>query len=109
MALKVIEKKLLGTNPKLPRLMISELTVLQKTSHPSIMNVIEILEDDKKFYIATELMEGGELFAKIIEKKVFSEFDAAYVLRQVLQAINYMHKKDIVHRDLKPENVLLEF
>ena len=46
--------------------MISELTVLQKCVHPNIMNVTELLEDDDCFYIACELLDGGELFDRII-------------------------------------------
>jgi hypothetical protein len=37
------------------------------------MSVYEILEDDGNYYIATELLEGGELFDRIIEVKIFSE------------------------------------
>ena len=47
--------------------MISELTVLQKCVHPNIMSVTELLEDDDCFYIACELLEGGELFDRIIQ------------------------------------------
>ena len=89
--------------------MVQELVVLQKSSHPHIMSVNELLEDEDCFYIASELLEGGELFDRIVEKGNFSEENAAHVLMQVLQAICYMHNKNIAHRDLKPENILLEF
>lgn len=107
-AVKVILKSSLKSNSQLPQLMISELTVLQKSSHPHIMCVNEILEDEDCFYIASELLEGGELFDRIVEQGNFSEEKSAFVLIQVLQAINYMHNKNIAHRDLKPENILLE-
>ena len=61
--------------------MLSELTVLQKSSHPNIMTVTEILEDQNNFYIASELLEGGELFDRIVEKKHFNEAEAAYILK----------------------------
>lgn len=57
----------------LPQLMISELTVLQKCVHPNIMGVTELLEDDDCFYIACELLDGGELFDRIISVQHFSE------------------------------------
>jgi calcium-dependent protein kinase len=72
------------------------------------MNVIEILEDDFFYYVISEILEGGELFDRITKVKSFSEKKAAYILKQVLLAINYMHKKNVTHRDLKPENILLE-
>lgn len=50
---------------------------------------------------------GGELFDQIIARGTYSEREAADVVRQILQAINYMHSKGIAHRDLKPENCML--
>ena len=72
------------------------------------MSVTELLEDDDCFYIACELLDGGELFDRIIQVQQFSESKAASIVNQVLLAINYMHSKNITHRDLKPENILLE-
>lgn len=72
------------------------------------MHVNEIMEDKDNYYIVTEILEGGELFDRLIEAKKFNELNAAHILEQVLKAINYMHKKNLTHRDLKPENILLE-
>ena len=90
-AIKVIEKESLNSNPMLPVLMMNELQVLQKSSHPHIMNVNELLEDDDNYYIVTELLEGGELFDRLLEVKNFNEPKAAYIVKQVLLALNYMH------------------
>lgn len=106
--MKIIKKTSLNQNKVLPTLMMNELDVLKKTNHPNIMNVVEILEDDMHYYVVSEILEGGELFDRITEVQSFSEKKAAYILQQVLLAINYMHKKNISHRDLKPENILLE-
>ena len=54
------------------------------------------------------LCNGGELFERISSEQYFSEQDAANIIKQVLSAINYCHKRNIVHRDLKPENLLLD-
>jgi len=72
------------------------------------LRLIEYFEDDKNFYIITELCSGGELFDKIIEKEFFTELEAAKCFRQMLLGINYCHSHGIVHRDLKPENFLYE-
>jgi serine/threonine protein kinase len=61
--------------------MLSELAILQKCSHSNIMSVKEILEDNKNYYIACELLEGGELFDRIIDVKCFSEFNASYIIK----------------------------
>lgn len=68
----------------------------------------EFFEDEKRYYLVTEICKGGELFDEVLKRGKFSERDAAVLLKQVLQCVNYMHKNKIIHRDLKPENILLE-
>ena len=51
---------------------------------------------------------GGELFDRIVEKGSYTEKDAADLIRQVLDAVAYMHREGVVHRDLKPENLLYQ-
>ncbi|KAE8583138.1 hypothetical protein XENTR_v10020438 [Xenopus tropicalis] len=53
-----------------------------------------------------ELVTGGELFDRIIERGYYTEKDASQLIRQVLDAVQYLHNMGIVHRDLKPENLL---
>ena len=61
-----------------------------------------------------ELMTGGELFDRIVEKELYNEKEAADVIRPVVDAIrcklykNWLdcHSMGVVHRDLKPENIL---
>lgn len=55
-------------------------------------------------------VSGGELFDRIVEKGFYTEMDASRLIRQVLDAVNYLHSMGIVHRDLKvqqPVNNLL--
>jgi calcium-dependent protein kinase len=76
--------------------------------NPYLMKVYEILEDDGRYYIISELMSGGELYDRIIEKQKFSEQDCASIVVQILRGLNYMHCQNIVHRDIKPENILMQ-
>jgi calcium-dependent protein kinase len=82
--------------------------VLQETDHPHLMSVHELMEDEGHYYIISELLEGGELYDKILQIKKFSEIDAAKIIHQILLGLNYMHKKNMIHRDIKPENILLQ-
>jgi len=54
-----------------------------------------------------ELCEGGELYDRVQQKGFYPEQDAKILLRNLLDAIEYIHSKGIMHRDLKPENILL--
>lgn len=49
--------------------------------HPNVINIVEVYEDTRNFYIVTELCEGGELFDFIIETKSLSEPLAANIMR----------------------------
>jgi len=51
--------------------------------------------------------EGGELFHYIIEKKHLTEDVAAFIMKQLFQALEYIHSQKIAHRDIKPENFML--
>ena len=55
-----------------------------------------------QYVLVLELCEGGDLFHNIKQSRYFSEAKAAQVIKQVLSAVNYMHKQRVVHRDLKP-------
>jgi len=102
-AVKIIDKKALrGKEESLQ----NEIAVLHKVSHPNIVHLTEIYDDKNKMYLVMELVTGGELFDRIIAKGNYTERDASNLIRQVLDAVNYLHKLGIVHRDLKPENLL---
>ena len=50
-----------------------EINILKQLDHPNIIKLYEIFEDDKKYYLVTELCKGGELFDEIIRQVTFSE------------------------------------
>ena len=90
------------------KMLFNEINNLKDLDHPNILKMYEFFEDEKRYYIVTDICKGGELFDEIVARGKFSERDAAMLMKQVLSCINYCHKNSIVHRDLKPENILLE-
>lgn len=85
-----------------------EIEIMKKLDHPNILKLYEVFQDQKRFYLVTELCTGGELYEEISKKRVFPEDEAAEVIQQILEAIAYCHANHIVHRDLKPENLLID-
>ena len=59
-------------------------------------------------FLVMELMEGGELFDRIVEKESYSETEAVETIKPIIDSIRYCHEIGIIHRDLKPENLLYQ-
>ncbi|XP_045474695.1 MAP kinase-interacting serine/threonine-protein kinase 1-like [Harmonia axyridis] len=75
-------------------------------SHPNIIQLTEFFEDEEKFYLVFEKVNGGQLLRRIQEHRYFSEAAAAEIVKEIASALRFMHAKGIAHRDLKPENIL---
>merc|ERR1719183_955723 len=88
--------------------MQQEIQIMKKVSHPNCIRLYEVFDEKLKIYIVLELVTGGELFDRIIDRGHYSEKDASIVLADVVNAITYLHETGIVHRDLKPENLLYQ-
>ncbi|XP_025141169.3 calcium/calmodulin-dependent protein kinase type 1G isoform X2 [Bubalus bubalis] len=84
----------------------NEIAVLRKIKHENIVTLEDIYESATHYYLVMQLVSGGELFDRILERGVYTEKDASLVIQQVLSAVKYLHENGIVHRDLKPENLL---
>ena len=102
-AVKIIQKAKVNINA-----LLNEINILSKLSHPNIMQIFEVFDDNTNVYIVSEYCKGGELFDIISKKGSFTEKDACVIMKQLMSAICYSHQNNIVHRDLKPENILMD-
>ncbi|EGW02427.1 serine/threonine-protein kinase Chk2 isoform X1 [Cricetulus griseus] len=84
----------------------TEIEILKKLNHPCIIQIKDVFDADD-YYIVLELMEGGELFDRVVGNKRLKEATCKLYFYQMLLAVQYLHENGIIHRDLKPENVLL--
>ncbi|MHB1325309.1 MAG: serine/threonine-protein kinase [Thermoleophilia bacterium] len=77
-----------------------------KLSHPHILTVFELAEDEDEVYLVSELVQG-ETLAECIASGALSDRDCLDVALQVLQALEHAHGRGVVHRDIKPDNIML--
>jgi len=105
-ACKIIAKGKL--NPEELAVVHDEVEIMQKISYKHCVQLHEIFESTGKLYMVMDLLEGGELFDRIVAKGSYSENEAARVVRIVAEGLQYLHKNGIVHRDLKPENLIYQ-
>lgn len=74
--------------------------------HTNIIQLLEYFEESDKFYLVFEKAEGGQLLAHIQKRIHFTENEASQIVKNLAEALKFLHQRGIAHRDLKPENIL---
>ncbi|CAM9916422.1 unnamed protein product [Ascophyllum nodosum] len=91
---------------------IAALAVLSDPGHPHVLQQVAALEDDDTVYLLTPFIDGGEMFAWVIqENNRFGRRRMETVrklFRQLAEGMKYTHSKGICHADMSLENVLLD-
>ena len=112
-ATKKIDKKF-TQNPRAKKYLENEINILKEIDHPNIIKLVEVKETTQFYYLVMELCNGGGLSECLDEyqkkhKKPFPEETVQYLMRQIVDGINYLHKRNILHRDIKLDNILVNF
>ncbi|CAE7563387.1 AUR3 [Symbiodinium natans] len=107
-ALKVVEKYPLYIRSMMGQLE-REVRIQGQLRHPHILQLLSIVEDDRYLYMLLEHCPGGSLRSLCARQPHYrlGEGTAARYFAQILQGVEFMHRKCYVHRDLKEENMLL--
>jgi eukaryotic-like serine/threonine-protein kinase len=79
-----------------------------RLSHPNVVNVYDVGEDDGVRYIVMENIDGPNLKELIKRQGPFTVEGATFVIRQIANGLDYAHARDLVHRDIKPQNILVD-
>ncbi|WP_395758795.1 protein kinase [Streptomyces althioticus] len=87
---------------------LREARALAQLSHPNIIVVHDVVEDDERPYIVLELIDGPSLADRLASDGPVEAAEAARIGVCLLGALRAAHESGVLHRDLKPANVLLE-
>lgn len=85
-----------------------EIAIMKALNHRNIVNLQQVLTSQSKLYIVMDLVTGGELFTKILKEGKLPENTARHYFQQLVDGIEYCHRRGVCHRDLKPENLLID-
>ena len=100
--------------PNIKKYFLNEIKILKEIKHTNIIHFEAIKHTIHNYYIITEFCNGGGL-SQCLEKyrklygKPFSEQIVQHVMRQIVEALKYLHDKRIIHRDIKLDNILVNY
>jgi serine/threonine protein kinase len=86
---------------------LREIEITAQLLHPHILTLIDSGEADGLLYYVMPYVEGESLRERLDREGELPVGDGTRILREVVDALAYAHRRGIVHRDIKPENVLL--
>ena len=87
---------------------LKEARTLSGLSHPNIISIIDVFEENGTAYYVMPFMPKGSLSDLVKNKGRLQETVALRYIQQIAQALEYMHKKHLCHFDVKPANILLD-
>ena len=100
--------------PSIKKHFIDEIEILKTLNHKNIIKLETIRQSQNNFYIICEYYNGGGLYDCLKQYKKrygrpFPENIVQHFMRQIIDALIYLHQRKIIHRDLKLENLLINY
>lgn len=76
-------------------------------SHPNVVSIYDVGQQEDIYYIVMEYVEGHTLSEMIAKKAPFQVEEAVHIASQICDALDHAHHNQIIHRDIKPHNILI--
>jgi serine/threonine protein kinase len=110
-AVKVIHPQL-SRQPGFIKRFEREAMALARLDHPSILDIYDMGEVDRLYYMVIQYLSGGTLKERLKALKASNEFmplqEVNRILSTICDAVDYIHRAGFIHRDLKPSNVMFD-
>jgi tetratricopeptide (TPR) repeat protein/tRNA A-37 threonylcarbamoyl transferase component Bud32 len=105
-AVKVLKAELFKKETNRKRFK-QEAVIIDKLVHPNIIRIFERGEYNDRLYIVMEFLDGIDLAEKIETEKNLLLGDCLHIMKQLADALAFIHSRNIIHRDMKPANVMV--
>ena len=106
-AIKVLRGEL-NNDPVNLRRFQREASAITNLSHPNIVEVFDVGEDNKRNYIVMEYVPGKTLKQLIKQRGALYSDEAINIMKQLVSATAHAHHNGIIHRDIKSQNVMIK-
>jgi len=106
-AVKVLRGDL-STDDKFIRRFQREALSVSNLSHPNIVEVYDVGEEDGEYYIVMEYLSGKTLKQLLKKRESLTLTEVIDIMTQLTDGIAHAHESYIIHRDIKPQNIMIE-
>jgi len=106
-AVKILRGDLSGDPVALLRFQ-REANAASALSHPNIVEIYDVGEENGKHFIVMEYVRGRTLKQLVQQRGAMDKDEALSIMEQLVSAVIVAHKNNIIHRDIKPQNVLVK-
>lgn len=113
---KILERKVaikvlrgdLSSDEKFIRRFKREALSVSNLSHPNIVEVYDVGEEDGNYYIVMEYIEGKTLKQLLQKRGALTLTEVIDIMTQLTDGLSHAHEAYIIHRDIKPQNIMIE-
>ena len=86
----------------------NELEIIKKNKNIFLVNLYQTFQTPNNLYFILEYCEGNDLDFYIENKKLFNEDEIKFIMSELIEAIEFLHKNGVIIKDLKPDNILVD-